>query len=62
MAHRPHDRDPEGSLRGSGYFDKSVDSIEVPSPPVVDPPPRLEAQNDGGSGSDATSYLNDFPD
>lgn len=55
-------RDPEGTVRGSGYFDKSVDSFPVPPPPTVEAP-RTDSQGDSsGSGQEATSYLDDFLD
>lgn len=57
-----HGREPEENIRGSGYFDKSVDSFPVSPPPTVEVP-RTDSQGDtSGSGQDATSYLDDFLD
>ncbi|WP_435084723.1 hypothetical protein [Gordonia hongkongensis] len=65
----PRDRDHrdgnyEDGIQGSGYFDKSVESLEVPPPEIVDSP-AADAQSQG-SGPDitdaATAYLDEFPD
>lgn len=60
---RPHDRDPEGSVRGSGYFDKSVESLDVPAPEVYDPPAAdHQSEGSGPTVTDAaTAYLDEFP-
>lgn len=52
--------DPQGTIRGSGTFGKSVDSFPVPPPPVTEQS-RHEDQSDT-AGQSATSYLDDFTD
>jgi hypothetical protein len=57
------DRNPDESIRGSGYFDKSTDSMPSPPPQVVEQQPQTD--DSGGtsaSGQAAAALLDDFPD
>lgn len=51
---------PEGAIRGSGTFGKSVDSFPVPPPPVTEQSSRDDRSDT--EGQSATSHLDDFVD
>lgn len=52
---------PQESVQGSGHFNKSTDSLDVPPPPIVNKPPTRSS--DGNDGGDTiTTLFDDFSD